>query len=121
MPSGGFGIFDGEGAEEQFDVKSLPPDQFGVHFRINCDRCGNTQINSIEWQQIADAAQVPQTGKFPFDPTTRLTWQYDGASRRMWPQIGCTRCHHILGPTITPDEAARLLREGINSGLVRSG
>ena len=123
MADGGFGIFNGEGAEEQFEVKQLPSDLFGVHFRVNCDRCGNTQVNSIEWQQIADAAKVPQTSppKFPRDPVTGHEWAYDGASRRMWPQIGCTRCRHILGPSITPGEAARMLGDGISSGLVRPG
>ncbi len=116
----GFGIFDGAGVEEHYEVKSHPPTSEGATFEVTCDRCGNRQMITIEWQQIADAARVQQSGKLPVDPVTRMSWIYDAASRRMYPQIGCPNCRGLVGPSITPDEAARLLREAMMAGVVQS-
>lgn len=114
-----FGIFSGSGVEEHFVVQQEPLSPEGATFRLNCPNCGNAQLVTIEWQQIADAAQAAHTQRLPIDPVTRLSWLYDGQSRRMYPQVGCVVCRHLVGPSITPDEASRLLVSGEQSGFVR--
>lgn len=115
---GTFGIFDGTGATELFEVKSLPHSHEGASFEVTCDKCGRSQNITLEWAQIKDAAQSPQTQRLPVDPTTRLPWIYDQRERRMWPQIGCLQCRNQVGPSITPEEAARILREGVSAGFI---
>jgi hypothetical protein len=113
------GIFEGTGATEVFEVKSLPHSPEGASFEVMCHQCGRAQKITLEWNQIAAAAMSPQTQRLPVDPVTRLPWQYDPQERRMWPQIGCIQCRTLVGPSISPDEAARILREGQMAGLVR--
>ncbi len=120
---GGFGIFDGSGAEEHFAVKSLPHSHDGAAFEVTCSTCGRTQNVIIEWQQIAHAAHsphLPPGQQLPRDPVTGLAWQYDPVQKRMWPQVGCIQCRALVGPSITPDEAARILNEGITAGFVQA-
>lgn len=119
MSDHGFGIFEGSlGAQQHYQVKTLPLTREGVPFELNCDTCGRPQQITLEWTQLADAARAPQTGNLPTDPATRMEWGYDKRTMRMFPRFGCAGCRREIAFSITPDEAARLLREGQMAGLV---
>ena len=114
----GYGIFEGSGVEEHYKVKQHPHTTEGANFEVTCDNCGRANVVTLEWQQIADAAAAPQTQRLPVDRVTGLAWQFHGG--RMWPQVGCVQCRHLIGPSLTPDEAGRLLREAQLAGLVQT-
>lgn len=116
---GNYGIFDGSGAEQHYEVKQLPLRHEGVPFEVNCDHCGRTQEILLEWSQISQAAAAPQTQQPPRDPVTNLPWMYDAQTKRMYPQIGCVQCRNQVGPSVSPDEAVKLLQQGVSSGLIR--
>jgi hypothetical protein len=116
--SEGFGIFAGAGVEEHYKVKQHPHTVEGANFEVTCDNCGRVNVVTLEWQQIADAAAAPHTQRLPRDPVTQLDWKISGG--RMFPQIGCVQCRHLIGPSLTPDEANRLFREAQLAGLVRT-
>lgn len=114
----GFGIFAGGGVEDHYKVKQHPHTREGANFEVTCDNCGRVNVVTLEWQQIADAALAPATQRLPVDRVTGLSWQI--ASGRMWPQIGCVQCRGLIGPSLTPDEANRMLREAQLAGLVQT-
>jgi hypothetical protein len=112
-----YGVLNGAGADEHYEVREEPLSTQGVTFIVNCDNCGTEQRVTIGWQQIVDAAALPTTRRLPVDPETRVQWAYDNG--RVYPQLGCLRCRSPMYLGITPDEASRKIMAGQAAGLVR--
>jgi hypothetical protein len=109
----GFGVLSGAGAEDHYDVQEKPIAPHGVTYVVTCDNCGTEQEITIAWQQIVDAS----ARKIPTDPETRMPWGYkDG---KLFPQLGCARCRSPISIGMTPDEAERKVRAGVNAGFLK--
>lgn len=115
------GIFESSGAMEEInECQLVEMNAYGVSYQLRCEICGNNQRISIAWPQIIQVAQMPRTRAFPVDPETRQPWVLEGG--RLYPNIGCigVSCRKPIKLTFTPDEAARLVQQGVSAGFIQS-
>ncbi len=103
----GFGALGG-GAIENHERAGAKPRREGVVVSVNCQHCGTPNRMTIEWPEaiIISAGAIPQG------------WEYHEGYIR--PRVGCGSCKHLVSPGITPDEAARWVRAGINAKFVNA-
>jgi hypothetical protein len=117
----GFGIFAGTNAlEDLYECALHEMSPMGVTYRVRCDQCGNQQDITIGWQQIVDVAHIQRTNRLPVDPETRQPWILDKG--RLYPNIGCiiSSCRRPIHIAFTPDEAARVIQQGMSGGYIQS-
>src|SRR5690606_9981256 len=80
--------------------------QAGVKVRLDCTSCGAPNVMTIEWPE----AIIISVGAIP------PGWKYDQGYIR--PEIGCAQCRRLLSPGVTPSEAERWVKAGINARFV---
>lgn len=101
----GFGGLGGAAAEDHSKAKAKPSKE-GVKIALDCDNCGAPNIVTVEWPE----AIVISTGNLP------RGWKFERGYIR--PDIGCGSCQRLVSPGITPDEAQRWVKAGINARFV---
>ena len=101
----GYGGLGGAGAEGH-DRATAKPTAEGVKVALNCDNCGSPNILTIEWPE----AIIISAGRLP------PNWKVDQGYIR--PEVGCANCRRLVTPGVTPDEAQRWVKAGINARFV---
>lgn len=101
----GFGGLGGS-AIENLHKTTARPTQAGVKVRLDCTSCGAPNVMTIEWPE----AIIISVGAIP------PGWKYDQGYIR--PEIGCAQCRRLLSPGVTPSEAERWVKAGINARFV---
>lgn len=101
----GYGALGGE-AIDNFHRTSAKPTQAGVQIKLDCESCGTPNILTVEWPE----AIIISVGAIP------RGWEYDQGYIR--PKSGCAHCRRLVSPGITPGEAERWVKAGINARFV---
>lgn len=101
----GHGGLAGEGAEAHQKTTARPA-QEGVKVSLHCDNCGAPNVVTIEWPE----AIVISTGNLP------PHWKVEAGHMR--PDLGCAHCRRQIPLGVTPSEAERWVKAGINARFV---
>lgn len=108
----GAGALSGQGSEDHYATSSSAGPG-GMDFRCACDACGTRMLITVSWDECIFISQgVPPPGNATSPP-----WGY--ARGGLFPQVQCPMCRRtdtLL--LLTPDEAERHLRAGIQGQFV---
>jgi hypothetical protein len=105
LVNSGTGVLSGDGADEQY--RAAPSrEPGGIGYQCRCDNCGLTSKITISWDEFIIGAnqQLPPN------------WQYQPRFGAMTPNVGCGQCRAMVPLMITPDDCAKQVRVGVNSG-----
>lgn len=112
LKSFGTGALSGQGSDDHYASSSAAGPE-GMAFQCACDACGTRMRITVSWDECIFISQgVPPPGS-PTSPP----WGY--ARGGLYPQAPCPACRRtdtLL--LLTPDEAERHLRAGIQGAFV---
>lgn len=102
----GYGVLAGEGLDE-LDSVDAEVKREGVLFQLKCQHFGHPNGILVDWRSLILLAnhQLPQNWK-------------KSARGRAYPNVGCAKCHVLCTMEMTPDEAARYVKQAISAGIL---
>lgn len=112
------GVLAGDGFQNIETIQSkLTPGQNGhpspgYTFELHCIQCATKNGVSVSWAELVDLS----AGAIPMDPDQRRPWIFNDG--KATPPCACGRCRKQLFVYMTPDEAQRYVRTGIQIGAV---
>jgi hypothetical protein len=114
----GRGVLGGEGASEFETITSKPtPGQNGQHspgytFTLHCMNCSSQVGVSVGWVELVDLS----AGEIPNDPDSGKPWLF--SEGKATPPCWCPKCGKPLIVFLSPDEASKYVRTGVQMGAV---
>lgn len=113
----GAGALSGAGADDHYASRSRYVPE-GVRFEIVCDTCGQRQYVLVSWDECIFVSQGHPPPGNPQSPA----WGYSARHGALHPNIPCCSCQRKdTLVMMTPDEAHRHIRAGIQAGHLQSG
>lgn len=112
------GVLGGEGFDEfeTITAKQIPGQNGapspGYVFTLHCLSCSYQQGVQIGWTELVDLS----AGALPTDPDNGQRWTFNGGKAS--PPCNCQKCGKTLYVYMTPDEAQRYVRTGVQTGAV---
>jgi hypothetical protein len=112
------GVLAGDGFQhiETIQSKSTPGKDGkpspGYTFELHCINCSTKNGVEVSWTELVDLS----AGAIPMDPDARRPWIF--AKGKATPPCACGRCGKALFVFMTPDEAQRYVRTGIQIGAI---
>jgi len=85
----------------------------GYTFELHCINCSTKNGVMVSWLELVDLS----AGAIPMDPDLRRPWLLN--DRKATPPCSCGRCGKALAVYMTPDEAQRYVRTGIQIGAIQ--
>lgn len=101
----GYGVLAGEGLDE-LDRVETEMRREGMVFQMKCGSCGTANGVLVEWPALVllGNQRIPQG------------WRKTGG--RAHPHVGCRHCRVLCTMELTPDEAAKYVKQAIAAGVV---
>lgn len=108
------GIHEGGGLSDFEDVKEkIVAD--GLQLQMKCRLCGKAHNVVLEWEELF----VVGSNGPGASPLLPANWQYSNNNQDAYTAIQCSRCHGPgLSPHVTPDEARKIVNQGVSRGFV---
>lgn len=104
----GIGLDDFEGVREK-----LVPE--GLELFMKCKLCGKDHRVILEWEELFVVGS--NTPGLP--PILPPGWQYSSVNQDAYNAMSCGKCRGPgVAPHVTPEEARRLVNQGVSRGLV---
>jgi len=112
------GVLAGDGFQHMETIQSkVTPGQNGqaspgYTFELHCINCSTKNGVQVSWLELVDLS----AGAVPMDPDLRRPWIFNRG--KATPPCACGRCGKPLAIFMTPDEAQRYVRTGIQIGAL---
>jgi hypothetical protein len=84
----------------------------GYTFVLHCINCSTKNGVEVSWLELVDLS----AGAVPMDPDMRRPWIFNKG--KATPPCACGRCGKPLFVFMTPDEAQRYVRTGVQMGAL---
>ena len=112
---GNGGILESQGLRDYDNIKTSVKREGGV-VRMNCRHCNKPREVTMEWTELMQVAGNQQNAR-PFLPQG---WQFSENNGTAYVALQCPNCGNPEGFAVhtTPEEAHKLVQQGINAGFV---